>query len=1399
MKPFSDEIDLPKRHRRRDPHLNDAALSCMLNTELGAVLAVIRRPSDLLPSPDDSSSHSSPLLHSLKSLRSLIFHSDWRSLDPSAYLSPFLAVVQSDDVPAAATAVALSAILKILRLDVFDERTPGARDAIHSVVFSLTNCRLERTDAASEDSVLMRILQLLVTMMKARAAMLLTDHAVCTVVNTCFQVVQQSANRGDVLQRTARHAMHDLIQSIFSRLPFIKTPNFAPDPDRACSGSDDEDVDDLIISVEYGSRCMVDIFHFLCSMLNVGEVVESADGLGSLSSDEDVQVFALMLINSAVELGGEGMGRHTRLLRMIQDDLFHHLIHYATRSSPLVLSMICSIVLNLYHFLRSSLRLQLEAFFTYVLLKIAAGGNGVHLQEVAIESLVSFCQQPTFVVEMYVNYDCDPIQQNIFEEVGKLLCKTAFPLTSPMSGMQVQAFEGLTAIVRTIADGTDMDMHDPPDKNDYNIDITEFKPFWLERHDSQDSPETWVDFVRMRKLKKKKIMIAANHYNRDEKKGLDFLKICHLVESPPDPESFAYFFRYTPGLDKTKIGDYLGDPDEFNLQVLKDFTDTFEFSGVILDTALRTYLDAFRLPGESQKIQRILEAFSERYYDQQSSEIFVSKDAVFILCYSLIMLNTDQHNPQVKKKMTEEEFIRNNRAINGGTDLPREYLSELFHSIVSNAITFFGQTGPTVVEMNSNRWADLIKRSKKVEPFILCDFKHKLSREVFVSISGPSVATLSAIFEQTDDEETLHECVEALINIAGIARYGLEDILDELLSCFCKFTTLLNPYATAEETLYVFSNEVKPRMATLAVFTIANKFGDSIRGAWKNMVDCLLKLKRLRLVPQSVIENDEIPSSETELSHLRSESGVIFPSSHQALSSSKQVSGLIGKFSQFLSLDTESDSMLNVGSQFENNLKIIQQCRIGSIFRESSKLPDDSLQNLGRSLIFAAGGKGQKFSTSVEEEETVGFSWELLATITIANIQRLPNFWPQFHDCLTVVSQFPLFSPCPFAEKAIVSLFKIALKHFSSNPNSNQFSPEKQQIEDLIFKSINLTWKLDKEILDTCCETITESVTKILIDFPDNVHTTMGWKTLFHLLSVAGRHPETFDQAIEAITKLMTEGTHITRHNYSYCIEAAFGFAALKISPLEISSKMLDLMSDSVKLLIQWHKSGYSDPGSASISSSSSSSSSLTDELPKSGNIAANLFVKLAEALRKTSLVRREEIRNQAVTLLQRCFDAAADELEFTPANCIACFNFVIFAMVDDLHEKMVEYSRRDNSEKEMKSMEGTLREAMELLVGVFLKLLVPLAQSPGFRTFWLGVLRRMDTCMKAEGGGEEMEGERGPLQELVPELLRRMIVEMKEKEILVQKEGDELWDVTNIQIQWIAPALKDELFPEDL
>lgn len=61
-------------------------------------------------------------------------------------------------------------------------------------------------------------------------------------------------------------------------------------------------------------------------------------------------------------------------------------------------------------------------------------------------------------------------------------------------------------------------------------------------------------------------------------------------------------------------------------------------------------------------------------------------DTAYVLAYSTIMLNTDAFNPQVKQRMTKADFIKNNRGINDGQDLPEEYLSTIFDDITSNEI-----------------------------------------------------------------------------------------------------------------------------------------------------------------------------------------------------------------------------------------------------------------------------------------------------------------------------------------------------------------------------------------------------------------------------------------------------------------------------------------------------------------------------------------------------------------------------------------------------------------------------------------------------------------------------------------------------------------------------------------
>ena len=57
-------------------------------------------------------------------------------------------------------------------------------------------------------------------------------------------------------------------------------------------------------------------------------------------------------------------------------------------------------------------------------------------------------------------------------------------------------------------------------------------------------------------------------------------------------------------------------------------------------------LQGFRLPGEAQKIDRLMEKFAERYVSCNPGA-FKSADVCYVLAYSVIMLNTDAHNPQV--------------------------------------------------------------------------------------------------------------------------------------------------------------------------------------------------------------------------------------------------------------------------------------------------------------------------------------------------------------------------------------------------------------------------------------------------------------------------------------------------------------------------------------------------------------------------------------------------------------------------------------------------------------------------------------------------------------------------------------------------------------------------------
>lgn len=113
-----------------------------------------------------------------------------------------------------------------------------------------------------------------------------------------------------------------------------------------------------------------------------------------------------------------------------------------------------------------------------------------------------------------------------------------------------------------------------------------------------------------------------------------------------------------------------------------------DYSGVEFSESIRLFLSRFRLPGEAQKIDRMMETFSARY-TECNPQAFGSADAAFVLAFSVIMLNTDLHNPNIpqEKKMTLDEFIRNNRGCNDGADFPVDMMTNIFNNILENPFT----------------------------------------------------------------------------------------------------------------------------------------------------------------------------------------------------------------------------------------------------------------------------------------------------------------------------------------------------------------------------------------------------------------------------------------------------------------------------------------------------------------------------------------------------------------------------------------------------------------------------------------------------------------------------------------------------------------------------------------
>mmetsp|Transcript_778 Transcript_778/g.2900 ORF Transcript_778/g.2900 Transcript_778/m.2900 type:complete len:1642 (+) Transcript_778:177-5102(+) len=281
------------------------------------------------------------------------------------------------------------------------------------------------------------------------------------------------------------------------------------------------------------------------------------------------------------------------------------------------------------------------------------------------------------LVDMFANYDCDMQAPHILERSIRATAKLALGKgCSPH-----ESYLALTTLV-TVLRGLSqwMDLRNEACGMDEMTD--------QEIEEAQDDvPEVPMseEVKRLEEQRAKKATFTAcvSEFNEKPKKGIASLIHAGFIQN--ESASIASFLKSTTGLDLKAVGDYLGEGDDDAIAAMHAYVESFNFEGLLLDDAIRQLLTTFRLPGEAQKIDRVMEKLAEKYC-KDNPAVFQSADTAYVLAFSVIMLNTDAHNPLLADKMTKEEFVINNTGISETEDVPVEYLEQLYDRIQANEI-----------------------------------------------------------------------------------------------------------------------------------------------------------------------------------------------------------------------------------------------------------------------------------------------------------------------------------------------------------------------------------------------------------------------------------------------------------------------------------------------------------------------------------------------------------------------------------------------------------------------------------------------------------------------------------------------------------------------------------------
>ena len=619
------------------------------------------------------------------------------------------------------------------------------------------------------------------------------------------------------------------------------------------------------------------------------------------------------------------------------------------------------------------------------------------------------------------------------------------------------------------------------------------------------------------KQRKTALINGIRQFNFKPKRGIKTLISDGFIKSDA-PEDIAAFILQNDRLDKAMVGEYLGEGDTQNVATMHAFVDLMDFARRRFVDALRQFLQSFRLPGEAQKIDRFMLKFAERYIIGNPNA-FANADTAYVLAYSVIMLNTDQHSSKLagSRRMTKEDFIKNNRGINDNADLPDEYLSGIYEEISHNEIVLNTERenaaalGITVQASNGGiasragqafltATRDLqreayaqaseemsSKAEQRIRSMIRSQRRQAANQAMPKYIPATSFKHVGPMFEvtwmsflsgfsgrmqDTQNLETIKTCMEGIKLAIRIAcLFDLETPRKAFVLALANFTNLGNLRE-------MISKNVE---ALKALLEVAHTEGNMLKSSWRDVLTCISQLDRFQLISGGVDEG-VVPDV--------SKARIVQPTKSSSSAPRRPAQS------------TRRTRPAANTSQSTYHLDVAQESRSTDMIKGVDRIFTSTADLSGNAIVYFVRALSEvsweEIQSSGQSDSPRTYSLQKLVEISYYNMTRVRFEW--------------------------TNIWQVLGEHFNkvgchSNTNVVFFALDSLRQLSMRFMEIEELpgFKFQKDFLkpfehvmaNSSAVTVKDMVLRCLIQMiqarGDNIRS--GWKTMFGVFTVAGKEP----------------------------------------------------------------------------------------------------------------------------------------------------------------------------------------------------------------------------------------------------------------------------------------------------